>query len=205
MKVPIHPNEEGRSWAVSLSFWGCLLLSAVLYASVALSPKVVNYIRLRTDFNATQFELVELEREVQYLARVAEALERPDFSEELARVDFDASRPGDERIRVNPTGTPINREALDASVPEETVSRPAIAYPWYMPLIDMLATDMKLRRSLLIASSVVVLVAFTFLQEGSRRRKPSRKTLKPSAEGPRWTNRLADWGAAISARYASPK
>lgn len=174
-----------------------MLLAAGLYASVALSPKFANYIRLRTDYHVTQFELVELEREVNYLGRVAQALERPDFSEELARVDFDASRPGDERVRVKPKGSPISREGIDASAPEESVARPAMAFPWYMPLLDMLASDAKLRKTLLIAASVILLVAFTFLHDGDRTAAPARP------KKPRTSGKLAGFGAAVFERYQS--
>ena len=197
MKVPIPSNQSSRSWAVSLSFCGCWLLAVGLYASVALSPKFANYIRLRNDFHVTQFELVELEREVNYLSRVAGALERPDFSEELARVDFDASRPGDERVRVKPKGSPISRETIDASAPEDLVGRPAMAFPWYMPLVDMLASDAKLRETLLIAAGVILLVAFTFLHDGEQ------KVTAVRPKKPRSTSKLSSIGAAVFERYQS--
>ena len=184
MKVSLTAHDYRRSWMVSLAFWLTLIVAGGLYACVALSPKLTKYLRIQADFHATQIELVGLEREVQYLDRVASALERPDFSEELARVDFDAARPGDERIRVNPIGSPVDRDALDAGVPEDSVVRPSVSLPWYMPLVEMMATDQKLRRGLLISAAVIVLLAFTFLQDGhhgTSRGATSRSTASGTA------------------------
>ena len=194
VKVPLTSRNNKRSWAVSLAFWLSLIVASGLYACVALSPKLVNYLQIQADFHATQVELVGLERDVRYLDRVANALERPDFSEELARVDFDAARPGDERIRVKPIGSPVNRDALDAGVPEKSVVRPAVLHPWYMPLLDMLATDEKLRRGFLISAAVIILVAFTFLQEVHCKR-PSNSRSRLTGLG--WSQ-LRD---ALTSRY----
>jgi hypothetical protein len=95
-------DEPRHGWILSLAFWLCLLLAGGLYAAVALSPKILAHLHLKQKFYENQIRLVTLERQVQYLGKVVVALENePDFAAELLRVDFDASRPGDERIAVD--------------------------------------------------------------------------------------------------------
>ena len=147
---------------MSLAFWLCLLLAAVVYASVALAPKLLGYVKLNDEYRKNRTELVALEQRVSHLERVKDALENdPEFAAELARIDFDASRPGDERIAVEPL---LSLEAVP------TTARPSAAafdgHPaWYAPLLGVLAGNRTVRMSFLAIAAVVTLGAFTFLHE----------------------------------------
>ena len=94
--------ETISGMAISLAFWLCLLLSAVLFAIVALSPKLFIYLQLRSQFDANQSRLVSLERQADQLQRVVHAIGNDkEFASELTRIEFDAVRPDEEVIPVD--------------------------------------------------------------------------------------------------------
>jgi cell division protein FtsB len=168
---------------VSVVFWGTLLLAAGAYAAVALAPKLLAYGTLSDEYRGLQTRLVTLERRVQYLERVATALEDdPQFAAELARIDFDAARPGDERIAVAP------QHSLDARQAGAHVAHPVTASPAGLPLLRVLAEDRPVRIALLAAAAVACLAAFTFLHDpaGTTPRAPLA-----TATGSRLLHRLA--------------
>jgi len=153
------PGESEHAWLISLSFWLCLLFAAGLYASASLAPKFLTYLTLRHQCSTNQVRLVTLERQVRYLSKVGDALEtEADFAAELARVDFDAARPGDERIPVDRT---LN---LDART-EPNQALPAVTLPWYTPLVKLLAGGRCVRAATLTAAALLTLFAFTFLHD----------------------------------------
>jgi hypothetical protein len=155
-------KERQHTWRVSLAFWLSLLFSAVLYAAVALSPKLLEFTTLDNEFQSNRAELVSVEQRVSHLERVSEALRNdPEFAAELIRVDFEASRPGDERIAVEPL---LSLEAVPASTRSASA---AIDGPlaWYTPLLEVLTRNQTLRMSLLAIAAVVMVGAFTFLHE----------------------------------------
>jgi cell division protein FtsB len=155
-------EERQHTWRVALAFWLSLLFSAVLYAAVVLSPKLLDYVALENEFQTNRAELVSLEQRVLHLERVSEALKNdPEFAAELARIDFEASRPGDERIAVEPL---LSLEAVPATTRSASA---AIDGPlaWYTPLLEVLARNQTLRMSLLAIAAVVMVGAFTFLHE----------------------------------------
>ena len=153
------PSAAEPGWIVSLLFWLALLTAAVLYAAVALAPKYLAHLESRRAFRANQTRLVALQQNERYLQRTVAALESdPQFAAELARVDFNALRPGEEKIPVD------SHLSLDARAePELRVTNPRL--PWYAPLVTVAAENERLRRNLLIAAALVVLLAFTFLHE----------------------------------------
>ena len=167
MNPETHQNaettlEEPRrfSMLVSLLFWLTLIVSASLYSAVALSPKLLSYIELRNQHFQNQVVLVDLEDQVQHLERVATALESdPEFADELARVEFDASRPGDQRVAVQQTLWLDRPDSLSSPVAE------AHTLPWYTPLIRAFAGNQELRNYSLAAAAILILMAFTFLHE----------------------------------------
>jgi hypothetical protein len=152
-------RESLRAWIVSPAFWLCLVLAAVLYATVALAPKLLTHLLLKHEYYAHQVRLVTLERKAQYLGKVVHALEHdPDFAAELARIDFAAARPGDERIPVDPS---LSLEART----EPALSTSAAKLPWYTPLVRRLATERRLRTATLAFAALLLVAAFTFLNE----------------------------------------
>jgi cell division protein FtsB len=185
------PVESG--WFVSLLFWLALLLAALLYGAVALSPKYMAWLETRREYHDGQVRLVALERQVGYLERVVSALESdPQFAAELARVDFDACRPGEEQIPVDA------RLSLDGLVKETHAVR-AARLPWYTPLVAQAAENEPLRRNLLIAAASMVLFAFTFLHES---RDPQiRSTARRVQQGTRSMFAGVTW---LVARYRKP-
>ena len=102
MSATAEQSDAHDSWTGSLAFWLALLIAAAAYALVALSPKLLTFIRLRHDYDTTQVQLVSLEHEVSDLQQVADALEHdPEFVRKLASVDFRAQREGEDRIPVD--------------------------------------------------------------------------------------------------------
>jgi hypothetical protein len=154
-------NKEPRfTWSVSLSFWFTQLFATTIYASVTLAPKMMVWLRIRGDYVANQIQLVRLEEQVHYLARVADALENdPDFASEMARAEFNAYEPGAERIPVD------DSLSLSSRTAPATIARPTVVLPWYASIVERMATRQSLRMVLLGLSAVLVIFAFTFLHE----------------------------------------
>jgi hypothetical protein len=159
------PHSSGAAtrydWIASLAFWLCLVVAAGLFASVTLAPRLAAHVELKKEYQANQVELVGMENRMQYLEKVAEALKNdPEFAAEVARIDFDAARPGDERIAVDKT--------LSLSAPRYELGNvpDAEAPPWYGPAVQVLARSAALRPLTLIVAGALVLVAFTFLHDG---------------------------------------
>lgn len=156
--------ESGGSWGASLAFWVCLVVSATVYALVALSPKLLTFVTLNQQYHENQLRLVAVEKQVEHLERVIDALENdPGFSRELARVDFDAGSPDEHRIPVESQlalGNRFPRPDLSVDVPE---------LPWYTPMIATIATNRQLGTSLLIIDAALLLFAFGFLRTPASR------------------------------------
>jgi cell division protein FtsB len=156
----IAEKPAEASWVVAVLFWGAMLVAGGLYATVALSPKLVVYLHLRDEHYQTQVKLVTLERRVMYLKKVMHAFEHdPGFAAEQARVELGAERPGDERIAVDESLHFTPDADFDPSIFKESI------LPWYTPLVQVFAGDRKTRRGLLFAAALISLFAFTFLQE----------------------------------------
>lgn len=152
-----QPDGPALEWVVSLLFWLQLLLAAVLYGTVALAPKVNVLLELSADSMSLSSQLVDLERQVTDMKKVTEALEHdPRVLEELARLDLDATRPGEESI---PVGADL---MLQNGMTRARFHQPDVVRPWYASLVEVFATSRNLRRTLLLAAAVLVLVSFTF-------------------------------------------
>lgn len=182
-----------RGWLVALLFWLCLILAAAMYAAVSLSPKLLAWIELRDEHYAHQVRLVEVERQVSYLGRVVDALENdPEFAAQLARVDFDAARPGDERITVDPS---LSLDAHSETPPRSLSPR---SHSWSVPLLRQFTDRPDLRRALLTIAAALCVFAFTFLQESLvSEALPSRLISVPVAES-KQAVRWSDW---LTRRY----
>ncbi len=147
--------DSRLSWLTSLTFWLMLLSVAVAYGLVALSPKLLTFVRLRHDYQTTQVRLVVLEYEVTDLRQVVDSLENdPEFVRKLANVDFGAHRPGEDRIPVD--------ESLQLSVRDNApvFTLPADSLPWYSAILEAFATNSRLRTTTLFTSAVVIVLAF---------------------------------------------
>ncbi|MDA0282756.1 MAG: septum formation initiator family protein [Planctomycetota bacterium] len=156
----VSPHETSLlQWVVSFLFWGQLLLAGSLYGSVAMAPKLARYVELNDEYVAAQTQLVRLEQQVLELRKITESLERdPSLLEELARIDLDATRPGEEQIPLQDDLT------LQSRISTQRVTVLETSIEWYLPLLMEMATDRQLRTTSLLVAAVLVLVAFTFFQ-----------------------------------------
>lgn len=162
--APSRPasDETVAGLAVSLIFWLCLLAAAALFAAVALSPKFLIYLQLRSQFDTNQVKLVTLEQETQQIQRVITAIrEDKEFAAELTRMEFDAARPDEEIIPVEST------LKLDPRSKPKTTATLSSIDPWYATAVRSLASDSSLRQTLLISAALLVVMSFAMLQPAS--------------------------------------
>ena len=153
-------SEREQRWFAPLLFWFCLLISAILFGSVLLTPKILSWTKLQYDYHNNQIELVELENQVQYLKRVAEALENdPLFNEELARVEFHAEEPDTESLPVRDSLNPI----LNLKPP--VTQKVSVALPWYLPILEAFQQHPHLKHLFLLTASLIAIFAFTLLPQ----------------------------------------
>ena len=161
---------------ISLLFWLCMVVSAILFGMVSLSPKLLVYLQLRGQFDMNQRKLVALENQADQLQRVIDAMQNDkEFAAELTRIEFDAARPDEEVI---PVEFPLKRDARAVETPLPEIS---IEHFWYEPVVKNLASDSKLRTSLLGAAAMLVVASFTLLQPAglnpaSKRNHQSKST-----------------------------
>jgi hypothetical protein len=163
--------------AISLVFWVCLLLSAVLFAAAALSPKLAAYMQLRDQYETNQFELVTLERQAGQLQRVINAIRSDkNFAAEMTRIELDAARPEEEVI-------PVEGDLkLDAKTMRQDDLYRDAEFVWYQPIVQILAGDSNLRMGVLATAGLLLVVSFTMLQPGGL----SHATSGRHAEGTVW-------------------
>lgn len=164
------PTDDSGSISAALAFWACLALSAGCFAMTLLAPKVRTYRDLNRESVALQRTLVAAEQDFDALNRIADALEHDsDFASELARRDFGCSAP-DERISVDPQlqfeGEPLINVRPRREIPWKEAAQPPLMRLLESPLLDSLAGDRRLRRSLLAASAILVLIAFLLPCDG---------------------------------------
>lgn len=155
---PVRPLWSGL---LSLFFWLCLLIAAALYAGVSLAPKYIAWEAWNRQYQTNQWELVGLEQRMSQLEQVVAALkDDPQFSAELARIEFDALVPGEEVIPVSDGLT------YRPAAPVETAGTPAThSTPPWKPWISAFASDAELRTRALTVAAALVLLGFTFLHD----------------------------------------
>jgi hypothetical protein len=160
--APPSVTHRLKATIVSLLFWGCLFAGAGLYTLVVLSPKLVERQRLQDDDRRYQLELVSQESRLLRLNGVADALQNdPEFAGELARIHLKARGAGEETI---PVGEEFAfRLALDEK--GETRLDSAAQTPWYLPAVSVVAENDAARGVVLLTAVVLVLFAFTFLND----------------------------------------
>lgn len=163
MNDELEQSGATGSWAISVAFWLALLAAATAYAAFVISPKLINFVRLRHDYGTTQVRLVMLEHETSDLQEMVDSLERRDpvLQRKLAMVDFGAMRRGEELIAVD--------EDLQLSIhdndPVFDLSQNEL--PWYGSLIEPFAFNPNVRRITLLSAAAVLVFAFMFLQESA--------------------------------------
>ncbi|GAB4148986.1 MAG: hypothetical protein Tsb009_23070 [Planctomycetaceae bacterium] len=156
-----QPSQSSSryGWIVSLAFWLALFVAVGLYGAVTLAPKMLKHEETRKSYLENQMGLVRLESRVEYLNRVADAMENdPHFSRELARMEFNASHSDGERI-------PVNYELTLAATKPESSESVQVSPSVYEPVLKLFANNERIRRWSLISAAVIVIVAFTFLHE----------------------------------------
>ena len=167
---PVASNTESAAnvrhgWIASLLFWLSLIVAVGLFAIATLSPRLHDWIRLRNRYHANQVRLVGLEKQIDFLSTVSSELrDNPDFAAELARVDLGLTRFGDERIPVSDELT--LRTARQVSLQ----NTPEIPLPAWSPFVDQFALSRRLRLAIVVAAGVLIVLAFTCMNESSELR-----------------------------------
>lgn len=150
------------SWVVSLCFWMTLVLAAVIYSGVALSPKLAEWISAREQFAGNAAQLVQLENDIEYLERVKDALESdPQFAFRLAEASMPEPNTQGEIVPVATellyggltVTTPLSAEAADAR-------RSGTAR-----VVFHFASHQTHRQLLLVTSVLLTVLGFTFLND----------------------------------------
>jgi cell division protein FtsB len=155
-----HSGTTKHGWIVSLAFWFCLFLSAAMYAIVVLAPKWHTSQKLNSEHRNNQHQLVSLEQDVKRLDNVVTALESDtEFASELARVDFGAVRPGEERLSVD-EDLRMNVQSLQHLTPARFTRQAGSS-----DLIRLFSQHRQLRHLTLAVAGLLLLFAFCFLIE----------------------------------------
>ena len=138
----------------------------MLYAAVALSPKLAEWIRAREQYARNAVQLVRLEDEVVYLERVAQALRQdPEFARRVARTPPEPVSNLASAGQVAPENLPVAPESRYGSVVPPASARPHVDPPPFAAVVMRFACDNPLRHWLLTAAVVVILFGFTFLND----------------------------------------
>ena len=151
------PQTVG-SFLISIAFWSALLVSAVMYAGVALSPKLADWISVRQQHAANAGRLQELEDEIDYLERVSAALKSdPEFAHRLVQATQSGST---ENEFVPVSGSLVFGGVRDKPTVEQPLVEPAVA-----ELVLHLASHQKHRTWLILGAAGMTVLAFTLLNE----------------------------------------
>ncbi len=155
-----HSTTASPAWIVSLCFWIALTFAACVYAVVALAPKFSVWNQVRHEYRGNAQHLIALERDVDYLERVEQALRTdPEFVQRLAGA---SQQNGDETSELIPVSGELLFGYVDpAENPSPKLSQP----PPYHNAISTLASHVTLRISLLSFSALLTVFAFTFLND----------------------------------------
>ena len=147
--------DREPTWFVSVAFWFTLFVAATLYAAISLAPKLERLLVLERQHREKQWQLVDLEQQVQQLGKVAAALEEdPKFAAEVARSRFSAVENGETSISLS------DELQIGFQAPRQTAD---VQLPWYYGLVRQFATNNVLRWGLLGFSALLVLLSFSFL------------------------------------------
>ncbi len=165
-QVAQMPSASGATlWVVSLLFWFTLLISVMMYALVALSPKLAEWIQVRQQYAQNAARLVQLEEHVDYLERVAITLRSdPEFAQRLAAASIPGRSSGRQLVPVTPEllfGGVISQPA------DSQNGQPAVqlVHPIIADLVQLLASDQHVRHWVLTLAATLTLISFALLNE----------------------------------------
>ena len=112
----------------------------------------------------SQAQLVHLEGQVNELRKVVYSLENdPQVIRELARIDLDAARPGEERIALD------SNLILQSRLTSPYRLEAEVTRSWYIPFLNSFAANHRLRVTCLAVAAVLVLISFTFFHPSQAR------------------------------------
>lgn len=156
---PLPTPTPERSILIPLAFWMCLLSSAVLFAAVALAPRLVEWHELHLATLERQQQLVELEHHIQHLERVAHAMEfDPHFQSEVIQREIGGPSEGE--------SIPLDKSlTVDVTLPVVASPNVPLVVPWYLPILQTLSVPTDWRRRVLWVSAGLCLLAFVALRE----------------------------------------
>lgn len=155
----VASDEPTSGWFKSISFWLCLLVSAVLFGAVSLAPRVRDLIRLDHAVRQNQWELVRIEDRIEQMEQIGRALrDDSEFVSRLAQADLRAQEPNVQQIPVDEHL--VLRPTSDSGTP----TTPAVAMPIYLPILDTLSDNRDVGNALLAVAAVLVIFAFTYFQ-----------------------------------------
>jgi len=154
------PPVEGSSstvWAVSLAFWITLLIAVLMYAAVAVAPRLHAWMDVRHSYLTNAHQLQALEAEVDYLERVRDALKTdPEFLRRMTTASM-ANDPADAEL------IPVSGSLVFGSSDELQQRLPSVEPLVGVSVVRRLAADRTLRSGLLVSVSVLIVFAFTVL------------------------------------------
>ncbi|MFO1002635.1 MAG: hypothetical protein U0936_20080 [Planctomycetaceae bacterium] len=156
---PAQVSQSVGSFFMSVSFWLTLTVAGIMYAAVALSPKLAAWINVRQQYVANATRLTQLEDEVDYLERVAEALKTdPEFAKRLIRTNQNPEAQKAEFI-------PVSKGLLFGGAETKKYTAPEVVRPAFANVVFHLASHEKHRTWLLAGSAGLTLLAFTLLND----------------------------------------
>jgi hypothetical protein len=144
---------------MSVSFWLTLTVAGIMYAAVSLSPKLAAWINVRQQYVTNATRLTQLEDEVDYLERVAEALKTdPEFAKRLIRANQNPGSHDTEFI-------PVSKGLLFGGAETKEYTVPEVVRPAFAKVVFHLASHEQHRTWLLAGSAGLTLLAFTLLND----------------------------------------
>lgn len=156
---PAQVTQSVGSFFMSVSFWLTLTVAGTMYAAVALSPKFAAWINVRQQYVTNATRLTQLEDEVDYLERVAEALKTDaEFANRLIRANQNPDSQGTEFI-------PVSKGLLFGGSEAKEYKAPQVIQPAFAKVVFHLASHEQHRTWLLAGSAGLTLLAFTLLND----------------------------------------
>ena len=156
---PAQVPQSVGSFFMSVSFWLTLTVAGIMYAAVALSPKFTAWINVRQQYVTNATKLAQLEDEVDYLERVAEALKTdPEFAKRLIRAN---QNPGSHETEF----IPVSKGLLFGGAETKEYTVPEVVRPAFAKVVFHLASHEQHRTWLLAGSAGLTLLAFTLLND----------------------------------------
>ena len=156
---PAQVPQSVGSFFMSVSFWFALTVAGSMYAAVALSPKLAAWINVRQQYVTNATRLIQLEDEVDYLERVAEALKTdPEFAKRLIRAN---QNPGSQETQF----IPVSKGLLFGGSETKEYTVPEVVRPAFAKIVFHLASHEQHRTWLLAGSAGLTLLAFTLLND----------------------------------------